>query len=911
MGLVFTTWAFERNAGQVYDENGNIRKDVLYTKVFNDYSVILHKKGFSYQFHSPKESDDNTNSNQNFTYHRVDIEFVHVNETFSVVEGSLKHRNSYFLSDGIRYTTEIWEEVTFENVVNGVDIRFSSKGNVFKYDIICQDEASLKRFKLKYNGILNSLQSTESGSVVFETAMGKIEERVPESFFQSSNGKMPTKVRTEITESGKEVQFKTESVWPSGTSLVIDPFPDRMWSTYIGGGERDELNRIEVDSNGDAFVSGFTSSLNNIATSGAYQGIIAGFQNTFIAKYDSNGNKIWGTYFGGNTSDRSYALCLDEERSCIYVGGSTLSDGLSTSGVHQESLASTDDAFLAKFDLQGQLQWCTYYGGNEHDFIADIDVDALGYPVVTGHTRSSTGIATDLTFLPGFENAFIAKFTNGGIRLWGTYFGGTMDDGWGIKVDSDDNIYVCGTSSSTTEISSMGAYQEQNAGGFDAFLVKYTSWGEKIWGTYLGGAGDESANDLAIMPDGSIAIVGDTESPSGMSTIGSFQEQPSSTEDGFLSSFSPDGSLNWSTYIGGSGIEYLHRVVVASNGDLLIVGQSESVNNIAEQSAFQSQPNGEYDGIVVSFNQAGEYLWGTYLGGESLDILYDVGEDPETGHIVVGGLTRSQTEITSSNASQITFSGGLNDSFLARLCYPATYNISPMDGLLLCGPGDLSFNLDPSPISATWHNGYEGLILTLGSENSGVQNVFAEIIDSTGCPSFSDTIVVSLNPTFNPEIPVSVFPGLTACLGTTYELSIESEFEDVLWWDNSSSATTTFTPVDTIAYELSVSATDVNGCTASGSVTVQSNLCVGEAELKGKNHHQLYPNPSCGTVFYRAGSSNSLPVRIQIFSIDGKQVFDEEILISKQISLPLSSGLYQVQITNTEGRIEIFKHVLR
>jgi len=96
--------------------------------------------------------------------------------------------------------------------------------------------------------------------------------------------------------------------------------------------------------------------------------------------------------------------------------------------------------------------------------------------VVTGHTRSTTGIANDFTALPGFENAFIAKFSTGGLRIWGTYFGGWFDEGWGVVVDENDDIYVCGVTSSTDGISTVGAHQTQNGGGLDAFIVKYSTW---------------------------------------------------------------------------------------------------------------------------------------------------------------------------------------------------------------------------------------------------------------------------------------------------------------------------------------------------------------------------------------------------------------------------------------------------
>ncbi|MDA9121022.1 SBBP repeat-containing protein [Flavobacteriales bacterium] len=912
LGGIKASIAFERNAGQVHDAIGNSRVDVLFTRAFNGYSVLLREDGFSYQYSTVSEHAETVlEGDFKFDYHRIDIDFVNQSESFSVRTPSPTHKNTYYLENGRKHIAAVFNEVVYENVFDGVDIQFLIQGDSFKYNIICRDEKALEDFRLRFDGSISPITLSQSGAIILETLNGKVEERVPLSFFEIADKFHETNVKPAISDSGNEVSFNLKDEWPVGAKLIIDPLPYRLWSTYLGGQEVDELHRVDADSNGDIYVSGFTGSLNNIATSGAYQGSLVGFQNSFLAKYDSDGNKIWGTYFGGTAADRCYALRIDESRGCLYIGGSTLSNGLGTIGVHQPILASTDDAFLAKFNLEGQLQWCTYYGGEEHDFIADIDLDSLGNPVVTGHTRSTTGVASDFTALPGFENAFIAKFSTDGLRIWGTYFGGWFDEGWGIVVDENDDIYVCGVTSSTDGISTLGAHQIQNGGGLDAFIVKYSPWGEKLWGTYLGGTGGESANDLVLRPDGSVVIVGDTESFNGIATSGAYQSQPGSTEDGFISLFAPDGTLSWSTYVGGGGVEYLHGITLTTSGNLLVTGQSESSNNIASASAFQAQPAGEYDAILMSYDSTGQFLWGTYLGGQSLDIAYDVTVDELTGHAVIGGTTRSQSGVVSSNAPEQNYSGGLSDSFLARVCAPIRTEIESLDGTKLCGDGELQFTLLPEPASATWQNSEENLFLTLESETESPQIVYADLVDTTGCPGSSDTVVASFFPAFDDDIELGVSLTNSGCLGTTYYLSVAPQFEDLLWWDETTNTSAEFTPSDTLPYSLYVTAFDDNGCTALDSITVQSQLCLGNTEVAEPVSWMLYPNPSDATAVLTNEGTDYGSVRLDIFSIDGRFVDQKIISVGEKFSLSVPSGMYRIRITQDNGKGHHFGHVVR
>lgn len=841
-------------------------------------------------------------------FHRIDVDFLNSQWNGDFLEVDIKHSNSYFLSGKTLGTAEVLSEVTYSEVYPGVDIRFFSSDGKFKYDVICQNREAMEQVRLRFQGAPGLL---DGGALKLSTRFGEVMESIPVSFMCSNEERSEVKVLPLWDAGVSELSFGFAGAWPDGAHLVIDPAPQRMWSTYVGGGGRDELYRVATDAVGNIYTAGFTTSGSNIATIGAYQGTLIGFQNCFLMKYSFDGQKLYGTYFGGSAADRCYAMRLDETNGHIYIGGSTFSSNIGSPNVHQPLPASVDDAFLAKFDMQGQLVWCTYFGGADHDFIADIDLDLFGHPVVTGHTRSTTGISTDLTVLPGNENAFIAKFTTDGFQMWGTYFGGWFDEGLGIALDENDDIYICGITSSTVGISTPGAHQVANGGGLDAFLVKYSAAGERLWGTYIGGAGGDKATAVAMMPDGSVAVVGDTESPTGIASPAAHQPQPGSIDDSFVARFASNGTRIWGTYLGGGGVEYLNAVKITTEGNLLVAGQSESAENIASELAFQPQPAGEYDAILVSLSSDGDFLWGTYLGGPLLDVAHDLAIDPMTGHAIIGGMTRSASAIASPGAGEEVFQGGLYDGFMAKLCIPVRSAVQPLDGTLLCGDGELRFHLDPEPSHAVWQNGDEGLILTLTMNDEGMQAVHATMLDTNGCDSWSDTLAVASFPAFDSVIGLNVSPGTGTCLGSGYYLTVAPQFDSLLWWDGSTGLSAGFLPMDTMPYQLYVTVLDENGCSATDSVVIQSLLCLGQEGMDDFSPWILVPNPSDGMVVLRGQGRSEGGIQVEVFTVDGRLVHAATMPSGEASELPVPSGFYLIRVTEGYGRSHHFRHVVR
>lgn len=264
-----------------------------------------------------------------------------------------------------------------------------------------------------------------------------------------------------------------------------------------------------------------------------------------------------------------------------------------------------------------------------------------------------------------------------GITLsWATNYGGTStDDAAGAAADNAGNVIVTGSSYSTANMATTGAYQTTIAGGRDAFLVKLSDAGTRLWATYYGGPADDYFADVAYdAASGSIYCTGSTQSTSGIATPGTHKPtftNPSNYVDAMLVKFDSAGARQWGTYYGGKAEEMASSVALDPSGYVYIGGSTWSDTGIATPGAhLTAEPGGIlYTGYIAKFNSSGIRQWGTYYGGKEIDMLYDIACD-KNGNVIAVGHTRSDTGIATPGAYltsyQSAMNPGMEDGFVVK-----------------------------------------------------------------------------------------------------------------------------------------------------------------------------------------------------------------------------------------------------
>ena len=398
----------------------------------------------------------------------------------------------------------------------------------------------------------------------------------------------------------------------------FSPSGSLIWGTYYGGSEFDAADGLSIDKLGNIYITGTTYSDTGIATKGAYQTVgdsVSG--DVFLAKFSPSGSLIWGTYYGGSGYENDYfGGVINDQTGNVYITGTTYSDtGIATKGAYQTVGDNINgDVFLAKFSPSGSMIWGTYYGGNQIEQGYGIAIKNTNI-YITGYTYSDSNIATVgayQAYSPG--GAFLANFSTSGTLMWATYYG-TNNNGWDLKTDPFNNIYVVGeVNDYATEIATLGAYQSSYGGGFsDGFLAQFSSTGHLNWGTYFGGNGDDAFYSLILDSSNNIYISGETSSILSIATSGAYQSSyGGGPADALLAKFSSAGNLFWSTYYGGSGDDGGGDIVNDEFGNLYVTGNTSSTSGIATLMGYHTTLAG-YTSFLAKFqnhvykNDAGIY----------------------------------------------------------------------------------------------------------------------------------------------------------------------------------------------------------------------------------------------------------------------------------------------------------------
>jgi len=380
----------------------------------------------------------------------------------------------------------------------------------------------------------------------------------------------------------------------------------------------------------------------------------------------------WATYFGGTGDEYGYSVATDPSGNVYIAGSATSSSHIASVGAFQTTYGGLGDAFLAKFNSSGLLQWATYFGGSGIDQANGLACDSAGNVYITGFTNSNSGIASSGSYQPNKgsagtdHDAFLAKFSTSGALLWATYFGGSNDDeGDAVACDASGNVFITGITESSSGIATLGSYQTTFGGVQDVFVAKFNASGQIQWATYYGGTKSEQANSIATDPSGDVFITGFTYSDSMIATAGAYQTtiDTFSAKAAFLSKFTSAGYLKWGTYFGGNSPDEGYAVVCDTSGNVYMGGET-SDTGLSTIGSFQPSIAGGQDGYLAKFSDSGTIVWSTYYGGTSFDEITALAID-DSGNIYAGGATESASGIASGGSYQTSLWAG-GDGFVTK-----------------------------------------------------------------------------------------------------------------------------------------------------------------------------------------------------------------------------------------------------
>src|SRR5438445_3394754 len=346
--------------------------------------------------------------------------------------------------------------------------------------------------------------------------------------------------------------------------------------------------------------------------------------------------------------------------------------------------------------LAALLHFSTFLGGSRLEFAGQVAFDPYGNIVVAGSTESTDFPGT--AGPPKGVDAFIGKLTPDGSRiLWMKFLGGTgSEDTLGLAVDANGLIYVCGRTDSRDFPITAKAAQKKFAGGiYDGYVAKLSAEGEILYATYFGGNGGDAPDGIAVDRDGNFVIAGDTFS-SNFLLLHSFQDSNRGGSDLFITRFTADGQVVYSTLLGSSGSDAGHGVAVDGQGNAWLIGAARG-GDFPVVNALQSRYGGGVsDAVVVKVAPNGTILNSTYFGGSSGDFGDAIAVAPDGTVWIVGRGDSADMPLI----HPIQRLGGMVDTFVAHLTSDAKTILSStfLGGSRGDFPVDLVLTSDGQPV---------------------------------------------------------------------------------------------------------------------------------------------------------------------------------------------------------------------
>lgn len=550
------------NLGNFWFEKDRVTIDIHCPKGLDEF--------FGFKFLSEEEKA-RSQFNGIVNSHAFNMRFVNSNPNVNVTgRGVLPYYNNYFLGkDSSLWATNvaIYDEIMYESLYNGIDLRFYSYKGKLKYDYIVSVGANPSEIQIEFTG-LNEVK-IRNNNLIFETSVNSIKQLQPFAY-QIIDGYI-VEVECRFKLRNDRLTYVFPNSYNKNYELIIDPI--LIFSSYSGSSADNWGYTATYDQNGNLYAGGVAFGFGYPTTLGAYQtSMVGGVCDIVVSKFNSTGSSlIFSTYLGGSASEVPHSLIVDKQNQ-LYVFGTTGSANFPTAG--------------NPFDN-------TFNGGTLYSLTSIIQFNNGSDIIVSKFNAQGTQLLAS-TFLGGTGNDGLNMFT----PLRHNY----ADDCRGeILLDENENIFIASSTASTNFPVTPGSFQTVYGGGsLDGVIVKLdNSLSNIIWASYLGGSGIDAVYSIAIDNNNTVVVGGGTTSNNFITTPNSIRPTyQGGSSDGFVTKISPLGNsvLN-STYWGTNVYDQVYFVDIDKQNNIYTLGQTLHSGSNMRFNALWFNPGG---GVFIS-----------------------------------------------------------------------------------------------------------------------------------------------------------------------------------------------------------------------------------------------------------------------------------------------------------------------
>jgi len=476
---------------------------------------------------------------------------------------------------------------------------------------------------------------------------------------------------------------------------IVFPPGDLLWAKRAGGTSSEHGVGITTLSDNSTVVTGYFGGSATFGPGEPNETVLtsAGWDDIFIARYNTDGTLAWAKRAGGSNYDYGYEITTLSDNSTVVTGWFGYPAGGSATfgpGEANETVlvsAGGTDIFIAHYNTDGTLAWAKRAGG------ASFADGGYGITTLSDNSTVVTGFFyVSATFGPGEPNQtvlasaggydiFIARYNPNGTLAWAKRAGGTFyDEGNGIMTLSDNSTVVTGffgkSGSGPTGGSATFGPGEPNetvltsAGYGDIFVARYNPDGTLAWAKRAGGTGDDEGYEITTLSDNSTVVTGWFQ---GLATFGPGETNETvltsaGSIDIFIAHYNPDGTLAWAKRAGGTGDDGGGGITTLSDNSTVVTGQFWYTATFGPGEPNQTvlTSAGWPDIFIARYNPDGTLAWAKRAGGVSGDVGYGITTLSDNSTVVTGTFFISATFGPGEPNETVLNSAGIADIFIAR-----------------------------------------------------------------------------------------------------------------------------------------------------------------------------------------------------------------------------------------------------
>jgi hypothetical protein len=466
-------------------------------------------------------------------------------------------------------------------------------------------------------------------------------------------------------------EYATYQTFNATVAEGAPPCNGFCWVQAWGGASMDESCSVKIDNFGNSYVAGYFQGTVEFNPEGGGLHSSSGLEDVFLSKFDSSGNWQWTKTWGGTGSDYGWSVAIDGSGYLYVTGEFTGSVQFNPDGGGTQASEGSWDAFLSKFDSNGNWQWTRTWGGTSSDAGNEVASNSSDEVYVAGYFNNTvefnpTGGGSHASH--GGNDAFLSQFDSNGNWQWTATWGGTLEDR-GISAESTNSgyTYVTGDYQGTVEFNPSGGGSDTSYGGPDPFLSKFASDGSWQWSRTWGGTGLEGPYCVALSGSGDIFVAGFFQGTVQFNPPGGGSQSSNGADDAFLSKFNQNGNWLWTQTWGGTDSDAATSVVVSSSNAVFVTGYFSSTVEFNPYGGDFHSSNGWYDAYLSRFDTNGNWQWTKNWGGLSFDAGNSVAVTG-SGNAHVTGFFSQTVEFNPDGGESRSANGSL-DAFLVSMNY--------------------------------------------------------------------------------------------------------------------------------------------------------------------------------------------------------------------------------------------------